>query len=104
MLTILEYILDLHLLNNIGIDLNTASHRASINMRWDWQLNVGRSEKQETLFVLREKRIKSPRKFICLICSFLLYWAGVQHQDLIPQVERDSEGCAVAVWSTDSQR
>lgn len=33
------------------------------------------------------KRIKSPIEIVCMICSFLIYWTGLQKQEVASQVE-----------------
>ena len=38
-----------------------------------------------------DKRVKSPTEIICLICSFLTYWAGLLKEDLKEQVIQGAE-------------
>ena len=37
------------------------------------------------------KRVKFPIEIICMICSFLTYWAGLLKEDLKPQVLQGAE-------------
>jgi hypothetical protein len=37
------------------------------------------------------KRVKSPTKIVCLICSFLTYWAGLLNEGMKEQVIQGAE-------------
>jgi hypothetical protein len=37
------------------------------------------------------KRIKSPTEIVCMICSFLTYWAGLLNEELKTQVIQGAE-------------
>jgi hypothetical protein len=38
-----------------------------------------------------EKRVKTPTEIICLICSTLTYWAGLQKDTISAQMEHGAE-------------
>jgi len=38
-----------------------------------------------------DKRIKSPTEIICMMCSFLDYWAGLQKPDMERQMKQGAE-------------
>ena len=38
-----------------------------------------------------DKRIKSPTEIVCMICSFLTYWAGLLKEDLKTQVVQGAD-------------
>jgi len=38
-----------------------------------------------------EKRVKTPTEIICLICSMLTYWAGLQKDAVPAQIEHGAE-------------
>lgn len=43
-----------------------------------------------------KKRIKSPTKIVCLICSFLTYWSGLLKDDLKEQIVQGAEAVKAA--------
>jgi len=42
------------------------------------------------------KKIKSPTEIVCMICSFLTYWAGLLKEDLKNQVSLGAEAIKTA--------
>jgi hypothetical protein len=58
-------------------------------MLWGWQRSVGQFGNAKTLCVCFDnKEIKSPTEIVCMICSFLNYWAGLLKGELETQVLR----------------
>jgi len=46
-----------------------------------------------------KKRIKSPTEIVCMICSFLIYWAGMLNDGLKQQVVQGAEAVKTAALS-----
>jgi hypothetical protein len=54
-----------------------------------------------------DRRVKSPTEIICMICSFLTYWAGLLNEDLKRQVIQGVEALkttALIFHKQDTQR
>jgi hypothetical protein len=52
-------------------------------------LLVGLEDEKQCFF--EGKQIKSPTEIICLICSTLIYWAGLQNGPVAEQMEQGAE-------------
>ena len=65
-------------------------------MLWVWLRSAGQLGGPEIQCVSTKKRIKTPTEIVCMICSFLIYWAGMLNDGLKQQVVQGAEAVKMA--------